>query len=250
MTATESRISELCKILQGLTDGQIDQIELIARQFKLPFLEISSAPNSDFVIPRFLQDFGDTLRIHHCFSREPFTKDKFEYAFVRIANKCGISAQLATRGNPGHDMTLNDVKVSLKTQADRNIKEHKLHISKFMELGKGRWVDSLEDLVGLRDQFFSHMLSYDRIISLRCLGKNPDPWHYEIVEIPKPLLMEAESGSLRIMDSSKQMPKPGYCDVNDSAGKLKFQLYFDGGTVSDSSTALLTEVIFPEFWCE
>ena len=29
---------------------------------------------------------------------------------------------------------------------------------------------------------------------------------------------------------SKQTPKPGYCDVKDTDGTLKYQLYFDGGT--------------------
>lgn len=32
------------------------------------------------------QDFGDALRIHPCFLREAFTKDKFEYALERMRN--------------------------------------------------------------------------------------------------------------------------------------------------------------------
>lgn len=42
--------------------------------------------------------------------------------------------------------------------------------------------------------------------------------------------MEAKRGKLRICEGSKQSPKPGYCDVLDSDGSLRLQLYFDGGT--------------------
>ncbi|HEY7490420.1 MAG TPA: restriction endonuclease, partial [Candidatus Tectomicrobia bacterium] len=178
-----------------------------------------------------LQDFGDALRIHHCFSKEAFTKDKFEYALERVTNLCGIPSTLARRGNPGHDITINGMRFSLKTRADRSIRANRLHISKFMELGRGTWTDKDEDLVGLREQFFNHMHSYDRILSLRrLLGTRTYAWHYELVEIPKVLLQEAANGTLRMIHSSRQFPKPGYCYVIDLEGHNKFQLYFDGGT--------------------
>jgi len=87
------------------------------------------------------------------------------------------------------------------------------------------------DLTGLREQFFFHMLSYDRILSLRRLPtKEKLVCHYELVEIPKSLLEEAKNGRLVMVQKSRQTPKPGYCYVNDKNGKEKFQLYFDGGT--------------------
>jgi len=99
-----------------------------------------------------------------------------------------------------------------------------------MELGKGEWSNSIEHLEGLREQFFDHMKAYERIFSLRCLSKKPERWYYELVEIPKSLLEEARSGNLRMLTTSSQNPKPGYCDVESESGELKFQLYFDGGT--------------------
>ena len=99
-----------------------------------------------------------------------------------------------------------------------------------MELGKGQWSDSIDDLVGLRNQFFAHIDAYDRIFSLRRLSSKPERIHYELVEIPLSLLSEARYGELRIMSDSRQHPKPGYCDVYGSDDELIFQLYFDGGT--------------------
>jgi len=227
----ETRLLDLCTSLKNLTDGQVGWVEKVVEQFHKPtnFIRLQT---SDIVNDCFLQDFGDALRIHHCFSKEAFTKDKFEYALERVASLCGMDAKLAPRGNPGHDITISNTRFSLKTQADKGIKPGFLHISKFMELGKGQWGDQESDLVGLREQFFHHMRSYDRILSLRRLETGKDGlWRYELVEIPKSLLEESKNGDLKMMRETKQTgARPGYCDVFDGHGRLKFQLYFDGGT--------------------
>jgi type II restriction enzyme len=74
------------------------------------------------------------------------------------------------------------------------------------------------------------MKSYDRILVLRTLSRNPQNWEYELIEIPKRLLERAKDGRLEITHDSKQMPKPGNCYVIDEKGKQMFALYFDGGT--------------------
>jgi type II restriction enzyme len=74
------------------------------------------------------------------------------------------------------------------------------------------------------------MGSYNRIFTLRCLSAGPAKVHYELVEIPKALLMEAAHCELEVREDSRQNPKPGYGYVKDAAGRLKFSLYFDGGS--------------------
>ena len=225
----ETHLRNLYTSLRDLTDGQIGWIETVVEQFHKPS-SFQCSPDSDLINACVLQDFGDALRIHHCFSKEAFTKDKFEYAFERVLNLCKIPTALAPRGNPGHDITIRGVPFSLKTQANKGISHRFLHISKFMELGKGTWTDQEEDFRGLREQFFRHMESYDRILSLRRLRRTRTyAWHDELVEIPKNLLLEAKNGVLRIMHHSRQFPKPAYYDVTDSSGDSKFQLYFDAG---------------------
>lgn len=73
------------------------------------------------------------------------------------------------------------------------------------------------------------MKAYQRILSLRALSKSPKNWKYELVEIPKSLLLEARNGNLEMKMDSPQFPKPGYCYVKDEQSFDKFQLYFDGG---------------------
>ena len=218
---------ELASQIPALNAGQLHWVKRVVEVFrdKHDF----SIAESDLFDDETLINFGEAMRVHHSFSEEPFSKDKFEYVLVTVLTLSGQNADLAPKGNPGHDANLNGVKVSLKTQANKGIKENAIWVSKFMELGRGQWSDNPSDLEGLRNQFFSHMNNYDRILTLRCLSKGPE-WKYELVEIPKSLLARAKTGVLEMKHKSKQMPKPGYCYVNNDDGKKLFDLYFDGGT--------------------
>ena len=208
-------VDSLIRAIPELTAGQLHWIQRVVADFGA---EHSFTINeSDLFDEITLQNFGDAIRVHHSFSAEPFSKDKFEYVLVRVLIMSGHMATLAPKGNPGHDVTVDGVKLSLKTQADDSIKENVLWISKFMELGKGNWSDVPSDLEGLRKQFLIHMKNYERILSLRALQKEPR-WKYELVEIPKSILKMAKNGILEMKTDSKQFPKPGYCYVKNQKG--------------------------------
>jgi len=223
----DARIRHLIGQLNRLTDRQIFWVESIVQRMIAP--KQYKLEDSDLFDMCMLEAFGDALLIHHCFSTEAFSKDKFEYVLEAVSNLCGKPAQIAPKGTPGHDITIAAQRFSLKTEAAKSIREDELHISKFMELGKGEWADDPKHLDGLRRQFLDHLDSYDRILSLRTLSKAPLNWRYELAEISKPLLGSAENGELEMKSNSTQMPKPGYCHVRTQSGELQFQLYFDGG---------------------
>lgn len=230
----KKRIEKLIKYLSDLTEGQIIWLERIAYQFTRPKTFYRNPATNIISTDLILDDFGDALRIHHCFTDEPFTKDKFEYVLVSVCKYYGIQAEKSAYNNPGADVTINNDTISLKTQADKNLRLSFINIHKYMELGKGEWSDKLKHLTGLKDQFLKHLSNYDRILVLRNIGKplpaNPY-WKYELVEIPKSLLSEVSNGEYEMTTDSIQMPKPGYCRVKDKKTKtLKFELYFDGGT--------------------
>lgn len=226
MSDTQQKVDRLLQRIPELTSGQIYWLDTVVAVFDCS--HDFQIHESDLFDSETLANFGDALRIHHAFSVEPFSKDKFEYVLEQTLNMSGQQAKLATKGNRGHDITVNGTRVSLKTQADKNLKVDKLWISKFMELGKGQWSDDPEELNGLLAAFLQHMNGYDRILSLRTLQKGL-VWEYELVEIPKTLLEEARNGRLEMKLNSKQLPKPGYCHVSDDTGSVKYQLYFDGG---------------------
>ncbi len=211
--------------LAHLTPSQREWVESVIGQLKLPHT-FWRDPASDWITDAVLERLGDALRIHHGFSRQALSKDRFEYAFERALILSGLKAELVrSRTNRGHDLTIEGVPVSLKTEAARNIRTDMIHVSKWMELGKGQW-----DLAALRDLFLEHMQSYDRIFTLRCLTSGPKDYHYELVEIPKALMLEAANCRLEVQENSRQNPKPGYGYVENGMGGLKYARYFDGGT--------------------
>jgi len=222
----EQRLEHLLQAIPGLSDFRLSLIDDIISVLELP-CDFTSAPDSDLVSQSVLSDFGDILRVHHSFSREPFSKDKFEYALEKILVASGVSASLAPRGQRGFDISIDGQQFSLKTEAARAIKVNTLHVSKFMELGGGDWGENPSDLEGLRQQFLNNLSTIERILTLRALKKS-NPFVYELVEIPKELLEKAASGSLEMKLDSTQYPKPGYCYVRDNESLL-YSLYFDGG---------------------
>lgn len=222
----EQRLEHLLQAIPGLSDFRLSLIYDIISVLEQP-CDFTRACSSDLVSQSVLSDFGDILRIHHSFSREPFSKDKFEYALEKILVTSGISASLAPRGQRGFDISVAGQQFSLKTEAARAIKVNTLHVSKFMELGGGDWGDNPSDLEGLRQQFLDNLSTIERILTLRALKKS-NPFVYELVEIPKELLEKAASGNLEMKLDSKQFPKPGYCYVRNGESLL-YSLYFDGG---------------------
>src|SRR5208283_606738 len=116
----EKRIASLAQALSGLSESQLMWTEGVIRQFQQK-PELWADAKSDLITPCVLEMFGDALQIHHCFSTEALSKDRFEYALDRVLNRCGIPAVLADKCNPGHDITIRGVPFSLKTQADKGI---------------------------------------------------------------------------------------------------------------------------------
>jgi hypothetical protein len=222
---TEKEINELVDAIRRLTLKQQQLIKTTILAFGAP-RKYWRAGNSDIISQAVLDNLGDRLQSHHAGSRQALSKDRFEFALEAALNASGIIAELVkSRTNRGHDLTIAGTPVSLKTEAAANIKEDLIHVSKWMELGEGEWKLPL-----LRDKFLEHMRSYERIFTLRCLDKDPAKVRYELVEIPKALMLEASKCQLEVREESRQTPKPGYGYVKDAAGHLKYALYFDGGT--------------------
>jgi len=226
------RIS-LAERIENLSEEKLVLLQSIVSTFEQS-IDCTRGDESDFVSEKFLVAFGDMLKLHHVLSNDYLDKHRFESVMERIFRLLGNEVSRPPMNNPGHDLTVDGIAWSLKTQGDKNIKKDELHISKFMELGKGKW-EVEEDLLGLRDMFLEHMHAYSRIFQLRyfsltSITEITGDHFYELVEIPMSLLQEAKNGEFEMKHKSKQNPKPGYCTVIGTDGKVKYQLYFDGGS--------------------
>lgn len=228
MSTRNEITKQLHETLTQLDPRQLQLLQELAKGLTKTYQFILHA--SDLISDEILHHFGDALRLHHTFSDEPFAKEKFEHLFIKVFKETGNRAFKLTNTYPGADININEVPISLKTQANKDIKSGFIHISKFMELGTGLWGNDPHHLIGLRQQFLHHLAGYERIFVLRALKKEPQ-WHYELVEIPKTLLVESEKGTLSMSHKSKNKTAvPGFCRIYDKTGNLKFQLYFDGGS--------------------
>lgn len=212
--------------VSGLTRSQLAWLASIARQFRLPHT-FSRRPESDLVTDVVLENIGDLLRIHHSMSRKSLSKAPFEYAFEKALHLSNLPAKLADSStNPGYDLAVGNVRISLKTEAAKNIKAHSIHVSKWMEMGKGTW--DPENIQ--RQRFLAHLQGYDRILTLRCLLQAGNQYRYELVEIPKALMLESANGRMEKAAKTRQETSPWYCRVMDQSGNEKYHLYFDAGT--------------------
>lgn len=223
--SNNEQMGEIVDALRRLSPAQQEWVKSAVHAFGST-CQFDRAPDSDVVTDAVLASLGDRLLSHHAGSRQALSKDRFEFAFEAALNVAGVPAQLVkSRTNRGHDITIRGIPVSLKTEAAANIKDESIHISKWMELGRGEWKLPL-----LRDLFLEHMRSYDRVFTLRRLKDVGTKCRYELVEIPKTLLLEAANCELEACTNSKQNPQPGYGYVKDADGQLMYALYFDGGT--------------------
>ncbi|MDX1370142.1 hypothetical protein [Pseudomonas sp.] len=224
MGLSDKEKQELLRVLDGLTNSQQRRIQeaIVAYARSRRFWRL---PDSDFVTEGVLDDLGDRLLTHHANSRQALSKDRFEYALEASLNAAGIEAALEKNPtNRGHDITIDGVPVNLKTQANAAIREDRIHVSKWMELGRGAW-----DIDFQRQQFLAHLQGYDRIFTMRCLSKELEHVKYEFVEIPKSLLLESATAPIEHMANSTQSLIPAYVKVRDATGGIKFELYFDAG---------------------
>ncbi|MCX8520352.1 MAG: hypothetical protein ORN28_02305, partial [Rhodoferax sp.] len=175
----EKDIREITEALFRLTPAQQAWIKSVIRVFGTS-CEFIRSPDSDLVSDAVLAHLGDRLLSHHAGSRQALSKDRFEFSFESALNVSGIPAELVkSRTNRGHDMTVHDYRISLKTEAAANLRDEYIHVSKWMELGRGEW-----ELSHLRDLFLEHLQCYDRIFTLRRLKNEGVNVRYELVEIP------------------------------------------------------------------
>jgi hypothetical protein len=223
MPLTPKQQQDILAALNALSPMQVARFETLLQAFTKPVNAKLLAP-SPLVTQKVVDEMAVRLVAHHASTTQPMTKTIFEHALCDAMNAAGIKAALHKSGtNRGHDMTANEVAVSLKTEAATAIKPSSIHVSKWMELGQGAW-----HLPALLQHYLTHLNGYDQIFTLRCLSRAP--YEYELVEIPKALMLQGANAQLVQMTNSKQNPQPGYGYVKDAKGNPLFELYFDGGS--------------------
>src|SRR5260370_2472725 len=82
-----ARVLEIAVGLSGLSGYQLDWLQRVIGQFRTE-PTIWRDESSDIVTECVLKMFSDALQIHHCFSRQALSKDRFEYSLLPGLHEC------------------------------------------------------------------------------------------------------------------------------------------------------------------
>jgi len=187
-------------------------------------------PESDLVSPVFESTFRTRLLYHHVVTDEVLNKKSFEYAFRDASRLAGKKAELhPIKTASGYDVCIDDVRFSLKTEAEDGISKTKIHISKLRECAFLRYVEgSFEKLIEEISKYVMPLFDcYDRVLNLRIFrGKGLHTISYNLIEIPKGMFLAI--GELKPTDFSPFLKTHGTSAVVKYKGQPAFTLRFDG----------------------
>ncbi len=212
---------------QLLDDAQLEMLGEMAEALRAP-CQVRVDPSSDLAGGKFSDYFLNRLKIHHATSEEKFKKASFEYAFIAAARYSGVSAnKTKSQTFQGADAAVDGVRWSLKTEASAKISKSTIGVSKFSE---ARWIRDCETPSDFAREcvprFLRHLDEYDRIATLRAFSMGPELVRYELIEIPKSLLVRvADLGEDDFTPRTKNGGSSAL--VRDSSG-IAFKVVLDG----------------------
>lgn len=242
---TEGAKARLLRKVGQLDDLGAQVLETMVDSLAGSFRE-TLLPSSDIATPAFAQNFRQRLQIHHATHEEAFKKKTFEFAFKASSIAAGKTATMDPNdSNPGHDVTVDKVKFSLKTEAGKSINSDFITISKLME---ARWIRECqtgEDFQRGMSKLLTHFLHYERIVMLRAKAVSV-PFagvEYQLVEIPLAVIQAV--GLLKATDFGPRGERSGGSSaVVKFKGEDAFRLRLDGSvekvTVSRLKKSLCT----------
>ncbi len=193
MSDFDGLLAQLNEMAPQLSPTRLALLNRMAAALQMRF-DIVYNPNSDIVTPLFSEYFASRLLIHHAVVEEKLHKKSFEYLFRDALRHDGRTAHITVSHiHPGADIVVDGTRISLKTEASKDIRAMKITISKFME---ARWIRD-QDALGLAqlgaEKLREHLAGYDRIFLLRAFNPIKGQVTFYGVEIPHRLLTLALS---------------------------------------------------------
>ena len=220
--------TRLTKAIEGLDDLKIELLTEMVTSLTRKVLTSKSLPGSDIASVQFLEDFANRLQLHHATNQERLNKKTFEYLFVASSKAAGrLASRVSVDEHPHADVVVDKTMFSLKTEASASISENTITISKLVE---ARWIRECrvgQDFIqGVREKIVPHLESYDRILTLRSFVEGAREVRYELVEIPKKVLLRIRN--LEPADFLPRTPNGSTSARITSDGRRIFTLLLDG----------------------
>ncbi len=124
------------------------------------------------------------------------------------------------RNQPTHDLLVEDVRLSIKSETGKSTRLNLITITKLCTTEKEPW--SADVLLG---RVLEHLTRYDLILMLRAIWKRPI-LHYQLLEVPVSTLQLMKAASFIKIERRKGRQSLG-ADVYDG-DDIAFHVHFDG----------------------
>lgn len=181
-------------------------------------------PDSEVFSAGFLEALQTLVNMHHAlYPRVPpqgiYFEALVEKAF-RSVRKPFTPIEVTGPNQPRHDLLVENERLSLKTETGVGTNPEQVTITKLCTTEREPWAPDV-----LVQRVLSHLDRYDLILMLRAVWKDP-LIHYQLVDIPVPLLKLIEHAELRPVGRRKGRQSLG-ADVH-RAQDVVFHVHFDG----------------------
>lgn len=233
-----TELTELIRLAESLPAPRLGILIEMARALHDIRVNVTAAPGSDIVTPDFADSFTARLVVYHSMHDEKMSKKTFEYMFQGACKASGRNAVINPNTvNAGADLMIDGVPFSLKTEASRDIRPTKIHISKFME---ARWIRDCLDQNAFASEaaarVLKHLATYSRIVILRAFNIPGGGFKYDLYEIPLELL--SRIGELLPQDYKPRTAGGSSSALVKVAGETAFRLQLDGSVEKITLTGL------------
>lgn len=235
-------LDHLLSTLQSLTEPQLAILSRMATAMQKPVAG-THKPDSDIVTPAFFTAFGNELLLYHAVHENKLSKKTFEHLFMYAALAAGRKAYINKNSTAAEgDVKLDREWLSMKTQADKQIRSGKIYIQKLME---ARWIRNYEDKAEIVRQASSripeHVRRYERVIMLRAFETPANHLTYELVEIPRELFIRLENIGVEAYSDRNKYGSTSV-EVRGEGGELLYRMLLDGSVEKIRIFGLLKSV--------
>ncbi len=186
----------------------------------------------------FLRNLQSLVATHHsAYPHDPPRDIFFESLVQRAFRQSGWQdAQVVptTRNSPQHDLLVGTRRISLKTETGKGTKSHLITITKLCTTEKGLWDEPT--LIG---HALAHLSRYDHILMLRAVWVDRVGIHYQLLEIPIPLLRLIER--VQTAPVGKRAGRQSIAGDALQGGEKVFRVFFDGSDGKCAIRDLLVE---------
>jgi len=172
----------------------------------------------------FLIAIKTLVNVHHSiYPRIPPQGIYFESLVAQAFNRARKPYTVIQGSRPnlaGHDLLVEDKKISLKTETGAGTHSDKISITKLCTTERQPW-----DAPTLIGRVIAHLSRYDLILMLRAIWRAPLV-HYQLLEIPITSLLLIETADVKGVGKREGRQSLGADVVLN--GEVLFHVHFDG----------------------